>query len=160
MDNTVLNNLADIPLRWMVREVVVSQCGIQFDAAMMETMNVHVNLPAPDFFRPTSITLDPAPHPSDKDAATDKLDSTMPLHDELRIEPIWWILELVPLPFTWQDAAGVWHSKWRLHLGKGRYVNHTGPLLFHETVRTRMSDASLKYIPAAIYEKGKESYVW
>ncbi|EJC98126.1 uncharacterized protein FOMMEDRAFT_162480 [Fomitiporia mediterranea MF3/22] len=153
--------LSDIPLRWMVREVVASQCGIQFDAATMARLNVHVSLPGPEYFAAgINGTTPPGPRPSEVDITADQVDSTKPLHDELKLDPLWWILEIIPLPFTWQDAKAKWHKKWEFHLGKGRYVNTSGPLLFHETVRMRMNDTTLKYTPHAIYEKGKESYVW
>lgn len=160
--NTAVGTLSDIPLRWMVREVVASQCGIQFDEAVMAKLNVHVSLPAPDFFLANSASNGsiPGTKPSEQDCAADTVDATKPLHNELRLQPMWWILELVPLPFSWQDASGKWHKKWEFHLGRGRYVDQMGPLLFHETVRIRMNDKSLQYTPNAKYEKGKESYVW
>ncbi|KAH8114493.1 hypothetical protein DFH11DRAFT_1594792 [Phellopilus nigrolimitatus] len=154
--NNVSSSLADIPLRWMIREVAASQCGIQFDAAMMARLNVHVCLPAPIYFAPATSAVngeDPGPQPSAKDATSDATDAQQPLHNELRAKPLWWILEVIPLPFTWQDAAGAWHERWEFHMGRGRYVNTSGPLLFHETVKMRMADT-------AKYVKGKEEYVW
>ena len=97
---------------------------------------------------------------SSQDKAEDTEDATKPLYDGLRKQPLWWILEVIPLPFSWQDAEGQWHKRWKFHLGSGRYVNHTGPLLFHETVKVRMGDKELKYVPAAKYAKGSERYVW
>ena len=162
MKNSDEDTLADITLRWMVREVIASQCGIQFDPKVMAELNVHATFPTPEIFNGAGSSSDasPGPRPSEQDTAADKIAATKPLHDELKLDPIWWILELIPLPFSWQDAKGKWHKKWKFHLGQGRYVNHTGPLMFHETVRIRMNDPALHYTPAAIYEKGKESYVW
>ncbi|EJC98129.1 uncharacterized protein FOMMEDRAFT_114985 [Fomitiporia mediterranea MF3/22] len=159
--NPVNGTLADISLRWMVREVVASQCGIQFDIAVMALLNVHVSpLGSGYFSADINGSASPGPRPSEEDCTADKVASTKPLHDELRLDPLWWILELIPFPFTWQDAKAKWHKKWECHLGRGRYVNTSGPLLFHETVRMRMNDTTLRYTPRAIYEKGKESYVW
>ncbi|THH11156.1 hypothetical protein EW145_g852 [Phellinidium pouzarii] len=154
----VTASLADIPLRWMIREVIASQCGIQFDTAAMQRFHVHVDLPAPSLFAPTT-------HPADgelsaEDASSDAVDASKPLHDELSLQPLWWVLEVIPLAFSWQDAKGIWHNKWELHLGRGRYVKQTGPLLFHETVRIRMEDKTLGYTPKAKYIKGTETYVW
>ncbi|KAI5119043.1 hypothetical protein M0805_005909 [Coniferiporia weirii] len=153
----VATSLADIPLRWMVREVVASQCGVLFDAAAMDSYNVHVDLPASELFAQATGSN---AIPSSKDTSADAVDALKPLHDELRLEPLWWILELVPLPFSWQDAKGVWHKRWEFHLGHGRYVEQTGSLLFHETVRMRMADTALGYTPRARYTKGTEAYVW
>ncbi|KAL5520131.1 hypothetical protein ACEPAG_1791 [Sanghuangporus baumii] len=160
--NSVEDTLSDIPLRWMVREVIASQCGIQFDAAVMESLHVHASLQAPEYYAAASSDAEGTlgPRPSKEDCAADEVDATKPLHDELRLMPIWWTLEIIPLPFSWQDAKGVWHKKWEFHLGRGRSVDHIGPLLFHKTVQMRMNDASLRYTPAAKYEKGKEEYVW
>ena len=153
----------------MVREVVASQCGILFDSKAMSIMNVHVDLPPQSFFAaPIPSSSQPrnapptvqTPAPADRDASLDKLDAVEPLHDELKLEPAWWLLEIIPFPFSWQDAKGNWHKRWRWNLGRGRYVNKAGPLLFHETVRMRMQDTTLKYTPKAQYEKGTETYVW
>ncbi|KAL5482738.1 hypothetical protein ACEPAI_9332 [Sanghuangporus weigelae] len=160
--NSVEDTLSDIPLRWMVREVIASQCGIQFDAAVMESLHVHASLQTPEYYAAAGSAAEgtPGPRPSKEDCTADEVDATKPLHDELRIMPIWWTLEIIPLPFSWQDAKGVWHKKWEFHLGRGRSVDHTGPLLLHKTVQMRMNDASLRYTPAAKYEKGNEEYVW
>jgi hypothetical protein len=152
----------------MIREVALSQCGILFDAAEMARFNIHTNLPPQTFFAlptpPRPLTLPAAqirsPSPSEKDADSDRVDATKPLHDEFKLAPIWWLLEIIPLPFAWQEADGTWKSTWRFNLGRGRYVNKSGPLLFHETVRMRMEDAELKYTPQARYTKGQETYVW
>ena len=126
----------------MVREVVASECGIQFDKTVMESLNVHASLDAPELYSAgiSDAENTPGALPSEKDTAADQVDAAKPLHDELRRMPLWWILEVIPFPFSWQDEKGVWHKKWGLHLGRGRYVNHNGPLLFHKTVQTRMND--------------------
>lgn len=154
----------------MVREVVASRCGILFDRAAMLSLNVHIDLPVQQFFTlpvptksssgngaPSSVRT---PAPDGQDASLDKVDALEPTHDELKLKPVWWLLEVIPLPFSWQDVKGVWHRRWRANFGRGRYVNQSTPLLFHETVRVRMQDAALKYTPKAQYEKGAETYIW
>lgn len=174
-NNDNQSTLADISLRWMVREVVASQCGIQFDSSMMEKYDVHVDLSPELYYSPslaagnsktsntTAKSSAAQPEPSSQDQTTDKVDATMPEIDELTQMPLaalWWILEIIPFPFSWQDEQGQWHTRWKLHMGEGRYMNHTSPLYFHETVRIRMNDATLKYTPKLHYPKGKEEYVW
>ena len=152
----------------MVREVIASQCGILFDSAAMSSLNVHIDLPVQQFFAlpvPTKSSNGPSltvrtPAPDERDASLDKVDALEPTHDELKLKPIWWVLEVIPLPFSWQDAKGFWHRRWRANFGHGRYVNESTPLLFHETVRMRMQDTALSYTPKAQYEKGTETYVW
>lgn len=63
------------------------------------------------------------------------------------------------MPFTWQNAQGVWKKKWKFHLGQGRYVNDDEELLFHVSVKARMVDKTLNYTPKAKYKPGTEKYV-
>ncbi|KAH8980218.1 hypothetical protein EDB86DRAFT_3137374 [Lactarius hatsudake] len=87
----------------------------------------------------------------------DALDIVQPIHDDLVDVPVWWLLEIVPTQFTYQNAQGKWVTGWGPHLGRRRDV----PLkpLFHESVKTRMNDPKLKYKPRAVYAQGTESYV-
>lgn len=91
--NDTPHSLASITLRWMVREIVKSGCGIQFDEAALERANINVE--------------------SVNSIAQDDQDALSPIHDQLKLDPLWWILEIVPLTFTWQDNAGAWHRNFR-----------------------------------------------
>lgn len=51
-------------------------------------------------------TPSPEPYP-------EHLDAIAPLFDELKISKLWWLLEILPCSNAWQDADGVWHTKWR-----------------------------------------------
>ncbi|EIW81218.1 hypothetical protein CONPUDRAFT_104467 [Coniophora puteana RWD-64-598 SS2] len=84
--------------------------------------------------------------------------ATSPLHDSLKEKPIWWLLEIIPLPFSWQSADGKWHKKWSIHLGKGRDIPNPNPN-FHYTVKERMEYKPLNYKPKAIYNYGFENWV-
>ena len=154
----------------MIREIVESKCNIQFDYEMMEKFGVHPDIPTLDhpsmslkvanalMHRPQAKSSIEQPEPSEQDKAADSVDALRPIHDELVLMPLWWILEVIPLPFRWQDRFGKWHEKWELHLGRGRYKNKTDPILFHETVRIRMTEK--KYKPWLHYRPGEEQYVW
>jgi len=83
---------------------------------------------------------------------------TQPTHDQLVAQPLWWLLEIVPTSFSWQDKKNVWHSTWSFHLGKGRYVPEEKPM-FHESVQKRIEDSSLKYYPKAKFTAGSQVYV-
>lgn len=159
----------------MIREVIASNCSIQFDTAMMEKFNVHCTIPPEEYFsaslnaantlatKQQAKTTEVQAEPSAQDEASDCVDALKPLHDDLvslPLAPAWWLLEIIPFGFSWQDRFGVWHKKWEMHLGRGRYKNDTDPLLFHETVRVRMADASLKYTPKLQYTPGEEKYIW
>ncbi|KAH9059128.1 hypothetical protein EDB87DRAFT_1791652 [Lactarius vividus] len=153
-------SLANIPLRWMIQEARRAECGIQFDLNAFPRWNI-----------PVAIGPDPSTsdHPSlrsrnggteglaAEDDRVDALDIVQPIHDDLVDVPVWWLLEIVPTQFTYQNAQEKWVTSWGPHLGRGRYVPPNP--LFHESVKTRMQDPKLKYKPRAVYAQGTESYV-
>ncbi|KAI0045411.1 hypothetical protein FA95DRAFT_1583363 [Auriscalpium vulgare] len=116
------NMLSNVPLRWMVREVTRSKCGIVFDDVEIKALTA-----------------------GGKPDDLDLLDVTMPIRDELKRFPLWWILEYLPITFLHQDKAG------------GRVIppNPT----FHTSVKTLLDDPAAKYKPQAQYEKETESFV-
>lgn len=99
------NELGNISLRWMVKEVMKTQCGILFDEAALKRSRIprHV-FPAGVIDLPSSNNLD---------GVHDNEDALEPLHDELKASPLWWLLELLPLSYSWQDPEGVWHRTYR-----------------------------------------------
>ncbi|OAX44319.1 hypothetical protein K503DRAFT_679125 [Rhizopogon vinicolor AM-OR11-026] len=133
--NCVEVSLAQNTLRWMVEQVIQSQCGILFDEEALER----------------SPTIPSQPNPEICDALA-------PLFDELQLQKAWWLLEIMLLPYAWQDACGKWHTKWSFHLGKGRVIPYQHPN-FHTSVQERMNYAPLHYTPRAIYQYGQEVFV-
>ncbi|KIJ64423.1 hypothetical protein HYDPIDRAFT_28368 [Hydnomerulius pinastri MD-312] len=91
------------------------------------------------------------PAPPASGSYSEYYDALAPLYDELKINKLWWLLEIFPVSFTWQDADGVWHSKWSINLGKGRFIPFHQPK-FHHTVKERVEYKPLKYTPQAIYD--------
>lgn len=149
VEDAVRYSLADISLRWMVKEVVLSQCGIRFDDEALRRADVDVStimlvsptqpnveiiseveagpvLPTP-LASPGSPGEDGSGEhmlrkgknkdveeldwPQEQDVLTDT-------HDELKIQRMWWLLEMLPMKFTWQAADGTWKSKWGCALMK------------------------------------------
>ncbi|KAI0670872.1 hypothetical protein C8Q78DRAFT_974023 [Trametes maxima] len=187
-------SLSDITLRWMVREVVLAQCGITFDQAALVRANIpesifrgvgfplptqttftstpqHACLVLPDDaeVRRSSVTAvqpgvqnadgsDPLPktqqNPSGSDSGSggDTLgcaaDALAPINDQMKKLPVWWLLEIVPTWWPWQNKSGKWTTTFWPHLGRGRQIPDGQPPKFHETVRERMQDPTLKYTPA------------
>jgi hypothetical protein len=95
------HQLSNISLRWMVREVMKSQCGIRFDEHALSRASI------PKFNssgRPTD---------TDGEKALDSADAFEPIYDQLVLNWMWWILEIVPLSSSWQDKKGDWHTEWR-----------------------------------------------
>ncbi|PPQ80444.1 hypothetical protein CVT25_001771 [Psilocybe cyanescens] len=138
--NDTINSLANISLRWMVREAMTSSCNIKFDAGALKRANIELDL-----------------EPSVPELEMDAVDALEPIHDSLKLSPLWWLLEIIPLQYSWQDAKGVWHRKWSFHLGRGRKIMDPHPK-FHTTVMKRMQ-SPLKYTPKARFEAGSEAFV-
>ena len=140
VEDTVRYSLGDVSLRWMIKQVVLSKCGIRFDAAALERADIDVSTTA--LACPTQQTVDqlwkwkseavPAPStllaPSEEDGSEEDLipkgkgkddvaevwpqeDIMADTHDKLKSQPWWWILELVLMKFAWQEADGTWKSK-------------------------------------------------
>ncbi|KAI0345858.1 hypothetical protein BDW22DRAFT_1405674 [Trametopsis cervina] len=245
--NDTPHALSDIPLRWMVRQVVQAQCGVQFDNEALSRSGIPQSTIAGAAF----VTAEPAAagskglgigggaeadsvlsgrdskkgkkiqptlhffaEPKEKKEAlkkeakgnglggtavdahgqgapgaggstvgmtkeeqravrrSEESDTSMatnssagtaedalePINDELTKNRWWWILEIVPTSYTYQDGKGVWHTKWGIHLGKGRHIPDYQPK-FHESVKERMEDKELAYKPRAMWKANTESYV-
>ena len=79
----------------MVREIVASGLGAIFDSSAVAR---------------AKINLEPTRTVSEIEMdATDALD---PLHDELRENILWWFLEILPIPYSFQDMNNVWHTSY------------------------------------------------
>ncbi|KAF9262999.1 hypothetical protein L218DRAFT_959827 [Marasmius fiardii PR-910] len=160
--NTEVHSLANITLRWMIRQVISAQCGVLFGEEALSRLPI--DIPSLPLSMPSESKESDSVQGSiyDKDIAElDKQDAVMPLHDQLKFKGgniLWWILEIVPLHYSWQDSKGVWHSTFEPNLGRGRKIEDEKPR-FHVSVKERMKDESLKYKPNAIWQEGKEIYV-
>lgn len=140
-------SLAQITLRWMVEQVIQSQCEILFNSDELARIGFtvpplsrHPPVTPRDQVLPDSNTngislvasgiettrdaTDTGAHvvpesPNEPKQPTSSLDiypehsdAIAPLFDELKISKLWWSLEILPCSNAWQDANGVWHSKW------------------------------------------------
>ncbi|KAI0044657.1 hypothetical protein FA95DRAFT_1583670 [Auriscalpium vulgare] len=154
--------LANIPLRWMVREVARAQCVLFDDAAF-----ARLNIPTPGSTAVGTPVDDVAAEGSVAGAAAeahqedqrDAQDAVQPLHDELKRNPLWWILEtLIPTKYDWQKSANEWITQWGFHWFSARWVPDGAK--FHESVKLREADKKLHYKPRAqCRAKGSEVYV-
>lgn len=142
VSNTTVHCLSDIPLRWMVRQVVQAQVGIQFDrdavlrANLPESVFTGVGFPAAPLVVTTpnldgEILLFSAEskenggiHAAERERRSEEseastsstntmIDAVQPLDDELKKDLWWWLLEIIPTSYTYQDGNGNWHTKWR-----------------------------------------------
>ncbi|KAI0648141.1 hypothetical protein C8Q79DRAFT_999579 [Trametes meyenii] len=185
-------SLSDITLRWMVREMVLAQCGITFDQAALVRANIpesifrglgfplpeqttftatpqHIGLALPVDTKENADGSDPSPKtqpiPSGSDSGSggDTLDcaadALAPINDQMKRLPVWWLLEIVPTWWPWQNNTGKWTSTFWPHLGRGRQIPDGAPPKFHVTVQERMQDPTLKYTPRAKWTSGVQVYV-
>lgn len=129
----------------MVREVIKAQCGVVFDDAAFQRLGFPRQL--------LNIFDEKTP-----DETRDRQDAVQPIHDRLKEQPFWWLLEIIPTNFTYQSVVtNQWVSKWSIHLGRGRFVPPDAQ--FHESVKYRMDDDALKYTPRARYRQSTVTYV-
>jgi hypothetical protein len=117
----------------MVKQVVLSQCGILFDHAALRRADIDIsNVIFTDPRQPTvgdfwrkkeSQTSESSAAsgrkngnhanghgtaemwPIDQDVVTDS-------HDMLKLRKVWWMLELLPTKYAWQEASGKWDATW------------------------------------------------
>ncbi|THH01914.1 hypothetical protein EW026_g871 [Hermanssonia centrifuga] len=142
--NSTTHCLSDISLRWMVREVVMSQCGIQFnsDALILAGITdsvfsgigfalaspgdgdrkckpptpLHVHTTTPNA-KELEAQAEARANEHEEDIASesidsDEVDAIQPIHDELQLNKWWWLLEILPTCYSWQDGKGKIHRKW------------------------------------------------
>ena len=126
-------SLADISLRWMVKQVVLSQCGILFDHAALRRADIDISTivitdphqpTVGDFWKKgskvpkspsTESGREDADSHDDQDAAElwpSDQDVLADCHDALKGRKAWWMLEILPTKYAWQEANGKWNAKW------------------------------------------------
>jgi len=79
------------------------------------------------------------------------IDALAPIHDELKMSWVWWLLEIIPIVRTWQDKDAKWHRKVQVNRGHGRTIpESTKPPKVHISVQTRMR-TNPNYKPRAMW---------
>ncbi|KAI0032570.1 hypothetical protein K488DRAFT_49576 [Vararia minispora EC-137] len=140
--NTAQYALANIPLRWMVREVMQAECSIAWEETAFAQLGIPFEVPGPQDIQ-----------------SSDAPDAEQKLTDELVVVPAWWLLEIVPTNYTYQDVkTNKWVSEWSIHLGRGRWVPESPTTNFHSSVKQRMDNVQLKYEPRARYKQDRVVY--
>jgi len=178
--DTEQHSLSNISLRWMVQEILntsshilfdeteLKRCGVPGLAAVVahtretsdSTMCMPQETPVPaDIPDIPDVSLRKAGMESATPEPADALDAVQGVGDQLRRNLFWWALEFAPTNYVWQNEQGEWVGGWSINWGRGRRLPSNPRPLFHESVRTRLRDPSLSYIPAARYKRGIEEYV-
>lgn len=138
VDDGVPHSLGDISLRWMVKQVRLSRCGILFDPATVRRAGLDISTvgfldhTAPvtgegsveigaALSDPQTSAGPPGDDGADFFVQEGKLkvieerpwfreqDVLACVNDEIKRQPWkWWFLEILPVKYTWQDPDGSW----------------------------------------------------
>jgi len=107
-DNTEDSNaLSNISLRWMVQEVVKSNCDVKFAKDIVELLQ-RLHIPVEEIQKPDPVEGIQAPLPADEQLF-DTRDAEVEIDDELACGSFfpcigWWFLEVVvPTYYEWQE---------------------------------------------------------
>ena len=95
VQNDAPHALSNITLRWMVRQAASAGC-VRFDEEALTRENISLN----------------GGEEGELDER-DKIDALQPIYDSLKITPIWWVLEIMPMTYVWQDKDGYWHRTFK-----------------------------------------------
>lgn len=102
----------------MLQEIVQAECGIQFDYDAFAQWGIPITI-GRDNCPPTSLATNQASgsgtgtgEPVTENQA-DALDIVQPTHDQLKAVPAWWLLEIIPTSYTYQNMKNKWVTKWR-----------------------------------------------
>lgn len=133
--NEVRNNLARIPLRWMVRQCFLLKTGILFHRETFKVIGMDPDTLFPDVKpRPPPVTSLTAPHKPEvsyldiigtsrtlidvsdfvSEEEEDLADSQSEINDMLDIAKSWWILEVIPQKVRYQGDDDEWVRELRL----------------------------------------------
>ncbi|KAJ7598622.1 hypothetical protein C8J56DRAFT_1039511 [Mycena floridula] len=100
----------------------------------------------------------PPPHTPLTEEEEELRDVLSPIHDQLEIKKSWWILEILPMEYKYQESDDKWKSGFGPNLASPRRIPRQNGIKFHRSVKTRMeADARLMhnrkpYIPKAFYD--------
>jgi hypothetical protein len=98
----------------MMQEIVRANCGILFDYDAFTQWDIPTTIGQED--SPTiSLATNQASGsggPVTENQA-DAVDDVQPMHDQLKAIPLWWLLEIIPTSYTYQNLKNKWVTKWR-----------------------------------------------
>ncbi|QRW27126.1 choline transport protein [Rhizoctonia solani] len=156
-------SLSNISLRWMVRQIILSQCGIQFNNDALREMKIP--LPTLRFDKSNPLTLYSSPADSaiiEEAQKQERRDALAPLHDALR-NPLWWSLEFFPLVHSYQTRKEIGISN-RWNLFSPRHARKTLKVVkVHQSVKYRMEqmekEMGKSYKPRALIDGFEEGHI-
>ncbi|KAG2353990.1 hypothetical protein BDR07DRAFT_1495259 [Suillus spraguei] len=173
--NGTRNSLARISLRWMIRQIFKLDIGILFHRNMFAKIGMDPEMLKPSIVkqpRPPPLYQSPSPGSlgnvlplpeivtddpmmivySDggkfvSEEHEDLADATCPMYDQLRLAPAWWILEVIPQMFHYQDDDdNSFVKQYTVNMGRGRHIHRQRQdgVKIHRSVKIRMQADNLK----------------
>lgn len=107
----------------MIEQIVGADCPIQFDLSVFRRWKVPVAIVQQGY--PSLSQGKSAPKSRERDGdgegdgygvdtdQQDAQDVVQRMDDELKANPAWWILEIFPMSYSFQDAQDKWTTRWR-----------------------------------------------
>ncbi|KAF8660902.1 hypothetical protein AX16_001530 [Volvariella volvacea WC 439] len=160
VNNKTRHSLARIPLRWMIRECFKANTGIMFKVkglrkSMVKRWKKKSNPSNQTYPTNPGKSKHPTLHVGSEEEEELK-DALSPIYDQLTLAKIWWVLEVLPLPFKYQRDDDIWEFKIAMNLARPRIIprQEMQGVLVHRSVKTRMeveylSRPGTKYSPVA-----------
>ena len=96
----------------MVEQIVATDCAIMFDLTAFSRWNIPVAIVQQGHLSPSQ-GQGPSTGGDGNGPDSDQLDAQdvkERIADRLKEQPLWWILELLPLSYPYQDEQGIWKT--------------------------------------------------
>ncbi|KAF8325512.1 hypothetical protein F5887DRAFT_248465 [Amanita rubescens] len=152
--------LSFISLRWMIKECILGKTGIEFD---MEYLKNDLDFDIEDLLKEMFERGDyDECYEVIRKCGWDKVkqeisrlnaekDNNYQVRDDLsRLWYFWGVLECFPMLTVHQDSQGDWFHRRTRNFGRGRYIPfNNNKILVHKSVKKRLENQKLNYVPAA-----------
>lgn len=156
--NGTRNSLARIPLRWMIRQCFLLETDILFHRNLLPRVGLDPATLFPQVISREELSRlavdvkarDVRGFVSEE--AEDIADALSSLNDQLKIQPSWWFLELIPSKLRYQMEDDSWLHKVGIHWGRARAIparQRKHGVHVHRTVKMRMEAEGMEYRPRA-----------
>ncbi|KAG7095585.1 hypothetical protein E1B28_006316 [Marasmius oreades] len=117
--------------------------------------------------RPVATTEEDQDYPVEKpgpltEEEEDLWDAMAPIYDQLKWNPIWWILELIPMTFCYQRDDDKWGTWFGMNLAHPRAIpkHKTNGIKVHRSVQLRMkASEGKKYVPKARFSHEHATWI-
>jgi hypothetical protein len=94
----------------MIEQIVLKECNILFDLDAFHRWHIPRTIVESKYS--SSANEDGSPAGENRSVGgIDKQDAVARITDSLR-NPLWWILEIFPTSYTYQNAEGIWATSW------------------------------------------------